>query len=253
MSMTCSLFLTIGKVTPEVFFQACLFRAKERIGETDPSNVMVPAQPLTALVMIQSQFLFQFAVIQLHPPASLGDAHQPPHPRRPGTEPASISWALWTALAIPPAAIPPPGPGVAVFANREPPKWGSWRSASAACLGFLDAKPRFARPRPATARPALAGSAVTAESPAEDTAVTDLSASGSARADSDPRSKSPSSVPPAPRRTDAALAGPAGSQNRCRNRNQPLPAGRATPTPEPDRSLPGPVPSSCGTSFREAP
>src|SRR3989304_6486501 len=82
MSMTCSLSLTIGKVTPEVFFKACLLRAKKGIGDAHQADVMMPAQPVSPLIMIQPQFLFQFPVIQLHSPASLGDANQSPHPRR---------------------------------------------------------------------------------------------------------------------------------------------------------------------------
>src|SRR3990167_8174475 len=86
MSRICSLFLTSGKVTPEVFFKACLLRAKKGIGDTHQADVMMPAQPLTPFVMIQSQFFFQFAVIQLHAPAGLGDAYQPPQSQRLGAE-----------------------------------------------------------------------------------------------------------------------------------------------------------------------
>src|ERR1035437_3266320 len=82
MSMTCNLFLIIGKVTPEVFFKACLLRAKKRIGDAYQTNVMMPAEPLTAFVMIQSQFFFQLPVIQLHAPAGLGDADPAPQPER---------------------------------------------------------------------------------------------------------------------------------------------------------------------------
>src|SRR5487761_333947 len=80
--MTCSLFLTIGKVTPEVFFEACLLGTKKRISHGDQADVMTPSQPLTALVMIQPEFLFQFAVVLFDPPAGLGDAHQAPQSQR---------------------------------------------------------------------------------------------------------------------------------------------------------------------------
>src|SRR5487761_449091 len=84
--MTCSLFLTIGKVTPEVFFEACLLGTKKRISHGDQADVMTPSQPLTALVMIQTEFPFQFAVVLFDPPAGLGDAHQAPQPQRLRTE-----------------------------------------------------------------------------------------------------------------------------------------------------------------------
>src|SRR3990170_2350616 len=81
MSMTCNFLLTIGKVTPEVFFKACLLRAKKGIGDAHQTDVMIPAKPMTPLVMVQSQFFLQFTVIQLHAPASPGDAHQAPQSR----------------------------------------------------------------------------------------------------------------------------------------------------------------------------
>ena len=78
--MTCSFFLTIGKVTPEVFFKACLLRAEKRIGDAHQANMVMPAQPVTPLIMIQAQFLFQFPVIQLHPPAGSGNADEAAQP-----------------------------------------------------------------------------------------------------------------------------------------------------------------------------
>jgi len=198
--MACNLFRIVGKVTPGVFFEACLLRAKKRIGDAHQTNVMMPAQPLAAFVMIQSQFFFQFPVIQLHAPAGLGDADQAPQPGRLRVDLSQP--VLWLARsipsAIPAAATPPREADVPVSATRVQPKPGSWRNATVACPGFLDAKPPFARPNSAAARPRLAGFAVAAVPPAGDTSAAVLFASVSARADWGLRSKPPWSALPVP-------------------------------------------------------
>ena len=81
MSMSCNRFLALGKVTPGVFLKACLLGAQKRIGDAHQADMVMPAQPVTALVMIQPQFLFQVAVIQLHSPAGSGDANPSAQPQ----------------------------------------------------------------------------------------------------------------------------------------------------------------------------
>ena len=78
MRRACGFLLPLGKVTPEVFLEARLLGAPKGIGEAHHAGVMMPAPPVTPLVMIQTEFFFQFAIIQLHPPARFGDAHEPP-------------------------------------------------------------------------------------------------------------------------------------------------------------------------------
>ena len=63
------------QVAPEVFLKACLFGTQKGVGHGDQADMMVPSPPLAALVVVQSEFFFQFAVILFDPPARLGDAH----------------------------------------------------------------------------------------------------------------------------------------------------------------------------------
>src|SRR5271169_2956181 len=78
------LFRTRGsvQVAPEVFFKARLLSPQKRVCHGDEAHVMMPSQPLAALVMVQPQFLLQFTVILFHPPARLGGAHGLPQPWR---------------------------------------------------------------------------------------------------------------------------------------------------------------------------
>src|SRR3972149_2312649 len=82
MSMTCSFFLTLGKVTPEVFFLACLLGAEKQKRHRHQADMMMPAQPVPPFVVIQSQLLFQFSVIQLYAPAGSCDADEATQPDR---------------------------------------------------------------------------------------------------------------------------------------------------------------------------
>jgi len=54
---------------------ARLLRAKEGISQRDQGNVVMPAQPMTALEVVQPELLFQLAVIHLDPPTRMGDPH----------------------------------------------------------------------------------------------------------------------------------------------------------------------------------
>ena len=71
-------FRTRGKlqVAAEVFFKARLFRAEEGVGDGDQADVMMPAQPVAAFVMAQTEFFFQFAIVLFDPPARFGDADE---------------------------------------------------------------------------------------------------------------------------------------------------------------------------------
>ena len=64
------------QVAPAVFFKACLLGAQEGIGDGDQADMMVPAQPLAAFVMVQPQFCFPFTIVLFNPPAGLGGADQ---------------------------------------------------------------------------------------------------------------------------------------------------------------------------------
>src|SRR5215471_19670925 len=72
----CSLLLTWGKVTPEVFFKSGLLRAKESVSQGDQSHMVMPPQPVAAFKVVQSQFVFQLAVVHLDAPARVSDFHQ---------------------------------------------------------------------------------------------------------------------------------------------------------------------------------
>jgi len=71
-------FRTCGRlgVAPEVFFNARLLSPQEGVGDGDQADVMMPSQPLAALVMVQSEFFFQFAIILFDPPTGFGDADE---------------------------------------------------------------------------------------------------------------------------------------------------------------------------------
>ncbi len=73
-------------VVPEVFFKARLLETEEGIGHRHQANVMMPAQPLAAFVMVQTQFSFQFAIVLFNPPAGFGDADETTQPERLGAE-----------------------------------------------------------------------------------------------------------------------------------------------------------------------
>ena len=49
--------------------------AQEGVSHRDQAYMMVPSQPLATVVMIQTQYFFQFAVILFDPPARLGRTH----------------------------------------------------------------------------------------------------------------------------------------------------------------------------------
>src|SRR5215472_18184782 len=72
----CSPLLTCGKVAPEVFFKPRLLRAKESVRQGDQGYMVMPAQPMTALKLIQPQFVFQLAVVHLDSPAGVSQPHQ---------------------------------------------------------------------------------------------------------------------------------------------------------------------------------
>ena len=63
------------QVAPEVFFKARLLGTQKGVGHGDQADMMVPSPPLAALVVVQSEFFFQFAVILFDSPARLGNAH----------------------------------------------------------------------------------------------------------------------------------------------------------------------------------
>ena len=62
----------IGRLTPEVFFRARLFAAQEAEGKRHECDVMVPAEPATAFEVIETELLFEFAVILFDFPAAAG-------------------------------------------------------------------------------------------------------------------------------------------------------------------------------------
>ena len=78
MSRASRCFRTRGRLqlAPAVFFKARLLGAEEGIGDGDQADVMLPAQPLAAFVMVQPEFFFQFAIVLFNPPARLGGADQ---------------------------------------------------------------------------------------------------------------------------------------------------------------------------------
>jgi hypothetical protein len=78
--MTYSLFLALGKVTPEVFLKMYLLGPQEGISDAHQAHVMVSAQTMSALEVIEPQLFLQFPVIQSHPPASLAQPDQTPQP-----------------------------------------------------------------------------------------------------------------------------------------------------------------------------
>src|SRR5215469_11578756 len=78
MSSASSCLRTRGRlqVAPAVFFKACLLGAEEGIGDGDQADMMMPAQPLAAFVVVQTEFFFQFAIVLFDAPAGLGGADE---------------------------------------------------------------------------------------------------------------------------------------------------------------------------------
>src|SRR5215472_16763395 len=74
------------QVAPAVFFKARLLGTEEGIGNGDQADMMMPAQPLAAFVMVQAEFFFQFAIVLFNPPARLGGADQTAQSQRLRTE-----------------------------------------------------------------------------------------------------------------------------------------------------------------------
>src|SRR5262249_6622228 len=74
----CILRRTWGKVTPVVFFEASLLGPQKGISQGDQRDMVVPTQPMATFKMIQAEFLFQFAIVQLDPPAGMSHANQAP-------------------------------------------------------------------------------------------------------------------------------------------------------------------------------
>ena len=62
------------QVAPGFFFKARLLGAEKGIGDGDQADVMMPAQPLAAFVMVQAKFFFQFAMVLFDAPAGFGGA-----------------------------------------------------------------------------------------------------------------------------------------------------------------------------------
>ena len=54
-----------GKLTGEVFFGALLLRAKEGKGQGNEGDMVMPAEPASALKVIEAEFLLEFAIILL--------------------------------------------------------------------------------------------------------------------------------------------------------------------------------------------
>src|SRR6516165_3466836 len=78
MSRASSCLRTWGRleVAPEFFFKARLLGAEKGIGNGDQADVMMPAQPLAAFIMVQPEFFLQFAIVLFDAPARLGDTDQ---------------------------------------------------------------------------------------------------------------------------------------------------------------------------------
>ena len=72
----CNLLRTCGKLAPEVFFKPRLLRAKESVSQSDQGYMVMPAQPMAALKVVQSQFVFQLAVVHLDSPTGVSQPHQ---------------------------------------------------------------------------------------------------------------------------------------------------------------------------------
>ena len=62
----------IGRLTAEVFFRARLFAAQEAKGQRDECDVMVPAEPAAAFEVIETELVFEFAIILFDLPAASG-------------------------------------------------------------------------------------------------------------------------------------------------------------------------------------
>src|SRR5437867_1738544 len=65
-----------GEGGPEVFFRTQAFQAEEGEGQHRERDVVVPALPTTAFVVVQSELVFELLVALLDPPADLGDAYE---------------------------------------------------------------------------------------------------------------------------------------------------------------------------------
>src|ERR1700739_4231010 len=78
MSRASSCLRTRGRlqVAPEFFFKARLLGAEKGIGDGDQADMMMPAQPLAAFIMVQAEFFLQFTIVLFDAPAGFGEAHQ---------------------------------------------------------------------------------------------------------------------------------------------------------------------------------
>jgi hypothetical protein len=98
-SRACRRLLMRGRVVPGVFLGPGLLRVQESVGQANQTDMMMPTQPMAALMMIQAQLLFQLPVVQLDAPAGLGHAH---HALQPGQGCLKVHQpvldGLWCAL-----------------------------------------------------------------------------------------------------------------------------------------------------------
>src|SRR5215471_6521772 len=81
-STNCRARRVCGKVGTGVFFKVAALQQQKGIGQAHQGDMVMPALPAAALVVVQPQFLLELLVVLFYPPAQLGQPHQtaPGHP-----------------------------------------------------------------------------------------------------------------------------------------------------------------------------
>src|SRR5580698_640473 len=67
-----------GRVHPEVFFAPHSLQGEEGMRQHHQSDVMMPARPIAAFVVIQAQFFLELLIVLFDLPAAFDHVHQPP-------------------------------------------------------------------------------------------------------------------------------------------------------------------------------
>jgi hypothetical protein len=144
-----------SETSRQKFFCAALLHAQERKGHADHRDVLMPAEPMPALKVIQAQFLLEFEIILFDPPAAPGYPSQTVQPDRFGIQIAQPIVRRFRGVRRPLDQLPlgdPLGMSLGLPGMRGPDQ----NLGKAQSHGSVGATGRSARPRLASALGQLA-------------------------------------------------------------------------------------------------
>ena len=215
--------------------------------------MVVPTQPMATLKMIQAEFLFHFAIVQLDPPAGMGHAHQAPQSRDTRIQ---LGQPILDGLLFScrPFDQQPLGDAWGRLPERQPcaAQTGS-RAKRERCRPRLPpATSRCAKPKAAAGQRPSADPGAAGALPRAAPCGVGPGVGSSAAVSGDLGSRPGFGVPPS-RHISTGVAATAGENRRSRRKRNHSPAARAArPNPTPGPTARRPVPVCCGRSSREA-